>query len=126
MIYASELKLPLELAMVRNHYIGRTFIQPMQFMRDFRVRVKLNPIREVIKGKRIVVIEDSIVRGTTSRNRIDAIRAAGPKEIHMRISCPPIVSPCFYGIDFPSKNELIAASKSVKEIAKLTRILWST
>ncbi|OGX27542.1 MAG: amidophosphoribosyltransferase [Omnitrophica WOR_2 bacterium RIFCSPHIGHO2_01_FULL_48_9] len=120
--YAQELNLPLEIGMIRNHYIGRTFIQPSQFMRDFRVRVKLNPIRDVIKGKKIVVVEDSIVRGTTSRNRIEALREVGPKEIHMRISCPPIKSPCFYGIDFPSKGELIASNKSIKEISKFINV----
>ncbi len=115
--YAKELGLPLEIGYIRNHYIGRTFIQPTQLLRDFRVRVKLNPIREVIKGKKIAVVEDSIVRGTTSRSRIEELRRAGAREIHMRISCPPIISPCFYGIDFPSKQELIAANKSIKEIA---------
>lgn len=120
--YASKLKIPFEVGMIRNHYIGRTFIQPTQFVRDFRVRMKLNPIRDVIKGKRIVVVEDSIVRGTTSRNRIEGLRRAGAKEIHLRISCPPIVSPCFYGIDFPSKKELIAANKTVKEIADFVKV----
>jgi amidophosphoribosyltransferase len=115
--YAQELKMPYEIGIIRNHYVGRTFIQPTQFVRDFRVRVKLNPIREVLQGKRIVVVEDSIVRGTTSRSRIDAIRQAGAKEIHLRISCPPIKSPCFFGIDFPSKKELIAAGHTVEEIA---------
>lgn len=120
--YAKELGVPFEAGMIRNHYIGRTFIQPSQFMRDFRVRVKLNPIKEVLKGKTVVVVEDSIVRGTTSRNRIQALREAGPKAIHMRISCPPIRFPCFYGIDFPNKAELIAANKSVKEIAKFIQV----
>lgn len=120
--YAQELKLPFEIGMIRNHYIGRTFIQPSQFMREFRVRVKLNPIRDLIKGKKVVVVEDSIVRGTTSRNRIQEIREAGAKEIHMRISCPPIKSPCFYGIDFPSTNELIAFNKSVQEIADFIKV----
>ena len=120
--YAEELKLPCEMGIVRNHYIGRTFIQPTQFLREFRVRVKLNPIRDVIRGKSVVVIEDSIVRGTTSRSRIDEIREAGAKEIHMRISCPPIVSPCFYGIDFPSTGELIAHNKTVKEIADFIKV----
>lgn len=120
--YAQELGLPFEIGMIRNHYIGRTFIQPTQFLREFRVRVKLNPIREVIKGKSVVVIEDSIVRGTTSRSRIDEIREAGAKEIHMRISCPPIKSPCFYGIDFPSTGELIAYNKTVQEIADFIKV----
>lgn len=120
--YAQQLNMPFEIGMIRNHYIGRTFIQPTQFLRDFRVRVKLNPIREMIKGKRVIVVEDSIVRGTTSRNRIEEIRNAGAKEIHMRISCPPIISPCFYGIDFPSTGELIASNKSVKEIADFIKV----
>ncbi len=115
--YAQELNLPLEIGMIRNHYIGRTFIQPSQFLRDFRVRVKLNPISSVLKGKKIIVIEDSIVRGTTSRSRIEELRKAGAKEIHMRISCPPIKFPCFYGIDFPSRKELVASNKTVKEVA---------
>ncbi|MBF0122546.1 MAG: amidophosphoribosyltransferase [Candidatus Omnitrophica bacterium] len=120
--YAQELGLPYEMGMIRNHYVGRTFTQPTQFLRDFRVRVKLNPMREVIAGKKIIVVEDSIVRGTTSRSRIREIRAAGAKEIHMRISCPPIVSPCFYGIDFPSKEELIANEKTIAEIAKFIEV----
>lgn len=120
--FASELKLPLEAGIIRNHYIGRTFIQPTQFLRDFHVRVKLNPIRSVLKDKRIIVIEDSIVRGTTARSRVEELRRAGAKEIHLRISCPPIISPCFYGIDFPSKEELIASNKSVKEIAKFLKV----
>ena len=120
--YAQALNLPFEIGMIRNHYIGRTFIQPTQFIRDFRVRVKLNPIRDILKGKKVVVVEDSIVRGTTSRSRIDELRQSGAKEIHMRISCPPIQSPCFYGIDFPSKSELIAASKTIKEIADFIHV----
>lgn len=120
--YAKELNLPYEVGIIRNHYIGRTFIQPSQFLRDFRVRVKLNPIKSVLKGKRIVVVEDSIVRGTTSKGRIEELRRAGAKEIHMRISCPPIKWPCFYGIDFPSKQELIAASKSVQETVDFIKV----
>lgn len=119
--YAQELGLPLEVGIIRNHYVGRTFIQPTQFLRDFRVRIKLNPIKDVLKGKKIVVVEDSIVRGTTSRSRIEELRKAGAKEIHMRISCPPIQWPCFYGIDFPSRQELIASNKSVEEIAKFVK-----
>ena len=120
--YAQKLDIPFEIGMIRNHYIGRTFIQPTQFVRDFRVRVKLNPIRDILKGKKVIVVEDSIVRGTTSRNRIEVLREAGVKEIHMRISCPPIKSPCFYGIDFPSKKELIADNKSVREIAEFIKV----
>lgn len=116
--YAEESGLPFETGFIRNHYIGRTFIQPSQLVRDFKVRIKLNPVAEVIKGKRIVIVEDSIVRGTTSRGRVRALREAGAREIHMRVSCPPLVSPCFYGIDFPTKKELIAASHSIDEIKK--------
>ncbi len=115
--YAEQSGLPLEIGMIRNHYIGRTFIQPSQFLREFRVRVKLNPIRDVLKGKRVVVVEDSIVRGTTSRSRVEELRRAGAKEIHFRVTCPPITFPCFYGIDFPTKEELIASNKSIQEIA---------
>ncbi|HOY10473.1 MAG TPA: amidophosphoribosyltransferase [Candidatus Omnitrophota bacterium] len=120
--YAQELNLPFEIGIIRNHYIGRTFIQPTQLARDAGVRVKLNPIRELLKGKKVVVVDDSIVRGTTSRNRIAELRRVGVKEIHLRISCPPIQSPCFYGVDFPSKKELIAASKSVEEIAQYIEV----
>lgn len=114
--YAEESKIPLEMAFVRNHYIGRTFIQPSQLIRDFKVKVKLNPVRDVLKGKRIVIVEDSIVRGTTSKGRVRALREAGAHEIHMRVSCPPLISPCFYGIDFPTKKELIAANRTIEEI----------
>ncbi|MCA9400003.1 MAG: amidophosphoribosyltransferase [Candidatus Omnitrophica bacterium] len=120
--YAQQLGIPFEIGIIRNHYIGRTFIQPSQFMREFRVRVKLNPISTVLKGKRVIVVEDSIVRGTTSKNRVEELRRAGAKEVHMRISCPPIVSPCFYGIDFPSKSELVASSKSVEEVARFIQV----
>lgn len=114
--FAEESRIPLEIGMIRNHYIGRTFIQPSQFLRDFRVKVKLNPIKDVLKGKRIALIEDSIVRGTTSRIRVKTLREAGAKEIHMRVSCPPLRFPCFYGIDFPTKKELIAARHTVEWI----------
>ncbi len=120
--YSREANLPLEIGMIRHHYIGRTFIQPSQFLRDFKVRVKLNPINHVIKGKKIVVIDDSIVRGTTSRSRIEELRKAGAKEIHMRITCPPIKHPCFYGIDFPDRKELVAFNKTVKEIGDFIRV----
>jgi len=98
--------------------VGRTFIQPSQDMRDHGVKVKLNPIKEVLKGKSVVVVEDSIVRGTTTGSRIKTLREAGVKKIHMRISCPPIRYPCFYGIDFPNRKELIANNKSIEEIAE--------
>ncbi len=120
--YAKQLKLPYEVGIIRNHYIGRTFIQPTQFLRDLRVKIKLNPIRDVLKDKKIIVVEDSIVRGTTSRSRVIELRKAGAKEIHMRISCPPIKFPCFYGIDFPSKDELIGSKKSIKEIADFIKV----
>jgi len=116
--FAEESGMPFEVGMIRNHYVGRTFIQPSQKIRDFRVRVKLNPIKNVLKGKNVIIVEDSIVRGTTSRNRVRTLRDAGAKKIHMRVSCPPIISPCYYGIDFPTKKELIAPKHSIKEIAK--------
>ncbi|EGB14150.1 amidophosphoribosyltransferase [Pseudodesulfovibrio mercurii] len=116
--YSQESGLPLELAMIRNHYVGRTFIQPSQDMRDFSVRVKLNPVKSMIQGKRIIIIEDSIVRGTTIRARVKKLRELGAREIHLRVSCPPIKFPCFYGIDFSSKGELIAANNSVEDIAR--------
>lgn len=116
--YAQASGLPFELAMIRNHYIGRTFIQPSQDMRDFGVRVKLNPVRSLIKNKRFVIVEDSIVRGTTIRTRVKKLRELGAREIHMRVSCPPIRHPCFFGIDFSSKGELIAANNSVADIAR--------
>ena len=116
--YAEASGIPFEMAVIRNHYIGRTFIQPSQTMRDFGVRVKLNPVKSVLKGKRVVIIEDSIIRGTTSRTRVQAIRSAGATEIHMLVSCPPHRFPCYYGIDFSTKGELIACQHSVPEIQK--------
>lgn len=114
--YAQRSQKPFELGIIRNHYIGRTFIQPSQFTREFKVRVKLNPIKNVLNGKNVVVVEDSIVRGTTSQNRVKTLRNSGAKKIHFCVSCPPIKNPCFYGIDFPSKKELIAANKSIEQI----------
>lgn len=116
--YSQASGLPFEMAMVRNHYVGRTFIQPSQDMRDFSVRVKLNPVRNMIQGKRVLIVEDSIVRGTTIRTRVKKLRELGAREIHMRVSCPPIRYPCFYGIDFSSKGELIAAHNKVEDIAR--------
>ena len=116
--YAQAAGLPFEMGIIRNHYVGRTFIQPSQSMRDFSVRVKLNPVREILHGKRVAVVDDSLVRGTTSRTRVRAIREAGAHEINMLISCPPIRFPCFYGIDFPTRGELIAAKHSVEEIRR--------
>ena len=114
--YCQALGIPLDLGMIRNHYVGRTFIQPSQSMRDFGVRVKLNPVRALLKDKRVLVIEDSIIRGTTARTRIKAIRDVGAKEVHMLVSCPPHRYPCFYGIDFSSKGELIACEQTVEGI----------
>jgi len=116
--YAEESGIPFDLGMIRNHYVGRTFIQPTQNMRDFGVRVKLNPVKEVLKGKDIIIIEDSIIRGTTARTRVKALRELGVKHVHMRISCPPHRFPCHYGIDFSTKGELIAAKKSIEELRK--------
>ena len=111
--FAESSKIPFEFGMIRNHYIGRTFIQPSQDLRDFRVKIKLNPLRDVLVGKKVAIIEDSIVRGTTSRARAKTLRQAGVKEIHMLVSCPPLKFPCFYGIDFPTKKELIASKHDV-------------
>ncbi|MBI4354833.1 MAG: amidophosphoribosyltransferase [Candidatus Omnitrophica bacterium] len=116
--FSHESGIPFAWGMVRNHYIGRTFIQPQQKIRDFKVRVKLNPLRHVLEGKRVIVVDDSIIRGTTSKSRIRSIREAGATEVHMRISCPPTKHPCFYGIDFPTEEELIAATHSLEEIRK--------
>jgi len=114
--YAEEAGIPFDLAMIRNHYVGRTFIQPTQGMRDFSVRMKLNPVKELLAGKDIIIIEDSIIRGTTAKTRIKALRKLGVKKVHMRISCPPHRFPCHYGIDFSTRGELIAASKTVEEL----------
>ncbi len=114
--YADQIKLPFRFALIRNHYVGRTFIEPSQSVRDFGVKLKLNPVRSLLEGKRVVLIDDSIVRGTTSKKIVRMIRSAGAKEVHMRISCPPTISPCFYGVDTPSKKQLIAANKTVEEI----------
>lgn len=116
--YAQQSGLPYEHAMIRNHYVGRTFIQPSQDMRDFSTRVKINPVKSMIKDKRIVIVDDSIVRGTTIRSRVKKLREMGAREIHFRVSCPPIKFPCFYGIDFSSKGELIAANHTVEEIER--------
>jgi amidophosphoribosyltransferase len=114
--YSAESGLPFRFGLVRNHYIGRTFIEPKQSIRSFGVRIKLNPVRHLIENKRIVLIDDSIVRGTTSKKIVRMVREAGAKEIHVRISCPPTISPCYYGVDTPNKSELIAANKSIEEI----------
>jgi amidophosphoribosyltransferase len=114
--YSRESGLPLEFGLIRNHYVGRTFIEPKQSIRHFGVKVKLNPVRELIQGQRVVLVDDSIVRGTTSPKIVKMVRDAGAREVHVRISCPPTAWPCFYGIDMPTREELIAANKSIEEI----------
>ncbi|HWZ51131.1 MAG TPA: amidophosphoribosyltransferase [Granulicella sp.] len=114
--YASESGIPFNFGLIRNHYVGRTFIQPEQRVRDFGVRMKLNPVRSLLEGKRVILIDDSIIRGTTSRKIVRMVRAAGATEVHLRISCPPTISPCFYGVDTPSTKDLIAANNSIEEI----------
>jgi amidophosphoribosyltransferase len=114
--YAEEAGLPFRFGLIRNHYVGRTFIEPEQRVRDFGVRLKLNPVHNLLAGKRVVLIDDSIIRGTTSRKIVRMVRGAGAAEVHLRISCPPTTSPCFYGVDTPSKRDLIAANHSVEEI----------
>ena len=116
--YAAESGIPFRFGLIRNHYVGRTFIEPEQRVRDFGVKLKLNPVRNLLEGKRVILIDDSIIRGTTSRKIVRMVRGAGAKEVHLRISCPPTISPCFYGVDTPSKRELIAANQSVKEICE--------
>jgi amidophosphoribosyltransferase len=116
--YSQESGIPLEFGVIRNHYVGRTFIQPTQSMRDFNVRVKLNPVRSFLKGKRVIIIEDSIIRGTTGKSRVQSLRDAGAIEVHMAVSCPPTRHACYYGIDFPSTDELVASNNDVESIAK--------
>lgn len=116
--YAEEAGIPFRHALMRNHYVGRTFIEPSQAIRDFGVKLKLNPVRHLLEGKRVVLVDDSIVRGTTSRKLVRMVRNAGAREVHLRISCPPTVSPCFYGVDTPSESELIAANNTVEEIRR--------
>ncbi len=114
--YSAESGLPFRVGLIRSHYVGRTFIEPEQRVRDFGVKLKLNPVKSVLEGKRVVLIDDSIVRGTTSRKIVRLVRNAGAKEVHFRISCPPTISPCYYGVDTPSRRQLIAANKTVEEI----------
>lgn len=116
--YSRESNIPFTIGMTRNHYVGRTFIQPSQEIRNFKVRVKFNPVKDVINGKRLVIVDDSVVRGTTTKARVKSLREAGAKEIHMRISCAPIKHSCFYGIDFPTRKELIANNMTLAEIRK--------
>ncbi len=114
--YSFESGIPLQFGLIRNHYVGRTFIEPEQRVRDFGVKLKLNPVRSLLQDKRVVLFDDSIVRGTTSRKIVRMIRDAGAREVHMRISCPPTISPCYYGVDTPTREQLIASSKSVEQI----------
>jgi amidophosphoribosyltransferase len=116
--YAEEAGLPFRFGLIRNHYVGRTFIEPEQRVRDFGVRLKLNPVHNLLAGKRVVLIDDSIIRGTTSRKIVRMVRGAGAREVHLRISCPPTISPCFYGVDTPRKQDLIAANNSIEEIRR--------
>jgi amidophosphoribosyltransferase len=116
--YANESGVPFRMGLIRNHYVGRTFIEPQQAIRDFGVKLKLNPVRGLLEGKRVVLVDDSIVRGTTSRKIVHLVREAGATEVHMRISCPPTISPCYYGVDTPRREELIAANQSTEEIRK--------
>jgi len=116
--YSAESGIPFRHGLIRNHYVGRTFIEPSQAIRDFGVKLKLNPIKSLLTGKRVILVDDSLVRGTTSRKLVRMVRNAGAREVHLRISCPPTVSPCYYGVDTPSKQELIAANHSVEEIRR--------
>src|SRR5579862_5755027 len=116
--YSAESGLPYRQALIRNHYVGRTFIEPSQAIRDFGVKLKLNPVRSLLEGKSVILVDDSIVRGTTSRKIVRMVRQAGAREVHMRISCPPTISPCFYGVDTPTKRELIASNNNVEAIRR--------
>jgi amidophosphoribosyltransferase len=116
--YSLESGIPYEMAFVRNHYVGRSFLQPTQLIRDFNVRVKLNLIGELVRGKRVIIVDDSIVRGTTCKARVNNLKEAGATEVHVLVSCPPHMNPCVYGIDFPDRNKLMAANYSVDEIRK--------
>ena len=116
--YAEASGIPLRFGLIRNHYVGRTFIEPTQSIRHFGVKVKLNPVRSILDGRRVVLIDDSLIRGTTSRKIVKMIKAAGAREVHVRISCPPTISPCFYGIDTPRRNDLIAATHTLDEVRK--------
>jgi amidophosphoribosyltransferase len=114
--YADEANIPLRMGLIRNHYVGRTFIQPQSSIRHFGVKVKLNPVRSILEGRRVILVDDSLVRGTTSRKIVRMVRAAGASEVHVRISCPPTISPCFYGVDTPRRSELMAATHTLDEI----------
>jgi len=116
--YSLESEIPYEMAFIRNHYVGRSFLQPSQLIRDFNVRVKLNLIPELVKDKRVIIVDDSIVRGTTCKARVNNLKEAGAKEVHVLVSCPPHMNPCVYGIDFPDRSKLMAANYSMNEIRK--------
>jgi len=116
--YSEASGIPLQMGLIRNHYVGRTFIEPHQSIRHFGVRVKLNPVKSILQGRKVVLVDDSIVRGTTSRKIVKMVRSAGASEVHMRISCPPTISPCFYGVDTPRRSELIGATHTIEEIRK--------
>src|SRR6185369_14814630 len=116
--YSQQSGIPFEMGLIRSHYVGRTFIEPQESIRHFGVRLKLSPVRSIVDGKRIVVVDDSLVRGTTSRKIVKMLRGAGAREVHLRISAPPTTHPCYYGIDTPTRSELVAASHTVEEIAR--------
>ena len=118
--YAEESGIPFQFGLIRNHYVGRTFIEPKQSIRHFGVKIKLNPVKELLQGKKVILIDDSIVRGTTSRKIVEMVRSAGALEVHVRITSPPTISPCYYGIDTPTHEELIGANKTVEEIREFT------
>jgi amidophosphoribosyltransferase len=120
--YSEESRIPFEMGLIRNHYIGRTFIEPSQTIRDFGVKIKLNAVRQVLEGKKLIVIDDSIVRGTTMRKIVKMLRNAGAAEVHLRITAPPTTHPCFYGMDFPTRKELIGATHTLDEITKYLRV----
>jgi amidophosphoribosyltransferase len=116
--YSEASGIPMRMGLIRNHYVGRTFIEPQQSIRHFGVRVKLNPVRSILEGRRVILVDDSIVRGTTSRKIVKMVRGAGATQVHMRISCPPTISPCYYGVDTPRRSELIAATHTLDEIRR--------
>jgi amidophosphoribosyltransferase len=120
--FAEESKIPFDIGLIRNHYVGRTFIQPAQGGRDIGVRIKFNPVKGVIKGKKVVIVDDSIVRGTTMRKIVRLLKTAEPAEVHLRISSPPIICPCFYGIDMPTKKEQVASEQTVEQIREYLEV----
>ena len=120
--YAKQSKIPFDMGFVRSHYIGRTFISPDQKLRELEVKLKLAIVNEIVRGKRVVVVDDSIVRGTTTRGKMRALRQAGAKQIHMRVSCPPLRYPCFYGVDFPTREELLANNRNLEQIREFLEV----